>query len=530
MTFAEKLSLLTGVYKISNSRLARAIHVDTSLVSRWKTGERIPSALSPHIAAVASFFVQTDAYPYQRAYLDKLLAVLLREHKDADQQTRIHALASWLTSGDARELPDMPERMAISADGPDQLVGSIRQAVSGAAGPQPVLPSGSQAGWSEAVQPGTPAQSMLYRGLDGRRQAVVNLLQSVLGQDETCELLLVSEEPMDWLLGDPAFTRHWASLMLQMIRRGHQITVIHIVNRQSQDIALIVDYWLPLHLAGHMQSFYKPHYDDPAIRQSLFIVRNRLACRSLSSGPMDGQCVTEVSQDPVLVEHMTQVYAGYLSQCLPLLKAYGAHNAAELARELETWRSQRLITLSQHLNIDCLPARTTGRLAALHGDALPAQNQSAAMVIDLVPDALLEDILSQGAVIGSDCTLFLDQPFQLDPAESAEWLLTVATALRTRKDYELYLYPASDAAALGCSLACYENQAALFAPLKASRAFTILLQERNALYSLSLYLDRFITRIPTSQRSKPDVIRRLERTAELLQQKHEHASSAPPVP
>jgi len=88
--------------------------------------------------------------------------------------------------------------------------------------------------------------------------------------------------------------------------------------------------------------------------------------------------------------------------------------------------------------------------------------------------------------------------------------------LRSRKNYELYFFPAGDAASLGCSVASYENQAALFAPVEASQAFTILLQERNALYSLGHYLERFISRIPTSQRSKPDVIRRLERTAELL--------------
>jgi len=154
----------------------------------------------------------------------------------------------------------------------------------------------------------------------------------------------------------------------------------------------------------------------------------------------------------------------------------------------------------------------TGRLDT----DLPVRPDPDAQVVDLVPDTLLEDILSQGAVIRSDCALFLDRPFRLDPAESAEWLLGVAAALRSRKNYELYFFPAGDAASLGCSVASYENQAALFAPVEASQAFTILLQERNALYSLGHYLERFISRIPTSQRSKPDVIRRLERTAELL--------------
>ncbi len=515
MTFAEKLSLLTRVFKISNSRLARAIHVDTSLVSRWKSGERTPSTLSPHIAAMASFFIQIDAYPYQRAYLDKLVGVLLRDMPDDDKQSRTHALANWLASEDRRDMPDIPEHLLMSADGPDLLVGSIRQAVS-AAGPRSGAFLPSLPGWSEAGQPGLAAQGTFYLGIDGRRQAVINLLQDILHQEEPCELMLVSEEPMDWLLDDPAFTRTWMSLMFQVIRSGHHITVIHIVNRKSQDIAQIVEYWLPLHLAGHIHSFYKPNYDDPAIRSSLFIVGGRLACHAQSSANQPGQYLTRIDDDPALVEYYTHVYAGYLNQCQPFLKAYGAHNAAALAGELENLSGQRQVTLRWHLNIDYLPARTAARLSGQLDTDLPVQPDPDAQVIDLVPDTLLEDILIQGAVIRSDCALFLDRPFRLDSTESAEWLLGVAAALRSLKNYELYFFPAGDAASLGCSLASYENQAALFAPVEASQAFTILLQERNALYSLGLYLERFISRIPTSQRSKPDVIRRLERTAELL--------------
>ena len=50
-----------------------------------------------------------------------------------------------------------------------------------------------------------------------------------------------------------------------------------------------------------------------------------------------------------------------------------------------------------------------------------------------------------------------------------------------------------------------------------------MLREANTLHSLGLFIDRFIARIPTSQRNRDDVIQRLEQAIERLRQKYRQA-------
>ena len=73
MYFDQKLKGLMQLFKISNSKLARGINVDASLISRWKSGDRAMSANSPHVPAIASFFLRLNAYHYQKQYLDFIL-------------------------------------------------------------------------------------------------------------------------------------------------------------------------------------------------------------------------------------------------------------------------------------------------------------------------------------------------------------------------------------------------------------------------------------------------------------------------
>lgn len=73
MYFEQKLNALMHLFKLSNSKLARGINVDPSLVSRWKSGERQMSPASPHVPAIASYFLRLNAYHYQREFLDQIL-------------------------------------------------------------------------------------------------------------------------------------------------------------------------------------------------------------------------------------------------------------------------------------------------------------------------------------------------------------------------------------------------------------------------------------------------------------------------
>lgn len=548
MHFSEKLRLLTHVFKVSNSRLARAIHVDASLVSRWKSGDRSISSQSRHIPDLATFFIQTDAYPYQRAYLDRLLASLLPDPKSCAENDLIHALANWLVSADAAEWPQLPSDPSLSAD-PARLFDNISSWFSKThATPDLTKPAAGKTGaadrsdWSEQILPGHRLNGEVFYGMSGKRQAVINLLLEILQLESPCELLLISEESMRWLTDDIRFTRKWARLLLEVIEKGHRITVIHIVSRRTQEISGIVEYWLPLHLSGQIASYYIPRYVEPAVSQTLFIIRNRAVFLAQSTEDIQTQGLTLICRDEETVAHYTRVYEAILHGCLPLFSVFTPQNCRLFQQDIATMQEQpgRLYHIRRQPDTCLLPPQLYAQLQPLVCCQHPAFADQANLtdwlqarrnncfgrsgqnrpVFDMLPLSMLEKACQDGITIQSDCELLLKSPLHLGFAESADWLEQLAEMLRTQEQYQLYLFQEpSDAEPLLFSLSYYENKAALFAPAGNGKPYVIALHEANSLHSLGLFLDRLIARIPSSQRNREDVINRLEAVIARLRQK-----------
>mgnify|MGYP001118849938 FL=1 len=54
--FSMCISTLLNILDIRSNKLAKAINVDPSLISRWKTGKRKISHESNHLKAMADYF------------------------------------------------------------------------------------------------------------------------------------------------------------------------------------------------------------------------------------------------------------------------------------------------------------------------------------------------------------------------------------------------------------------------------------------------------------------------------------------
>lgn len=70
--FSESLNSLLSILDLSANRLAKAINVDSSLVSRWVNGKRIPGYGSTYIPSIAEYFAKNILNSMQIQRLDEL--------------------------------------------------------------------------------------------------------------------------------------------------------------------------------------------------------------------------------------------------------------------------------------------------------------------------------------------------------------------------------------------------------------------------------------------------------------------------
>lgn len=305
MKFKEKLALLMTATGLSNSTLARALSLDPSLISRWRTGTRVPSQNSPRIEALAQYFASLAKTDYRKAALCGVLGVPPEKSPLLDKAALAEMLYAWLSSGAA------PDPALI-----DGLMGRLEAACAVPRSPAPFHPAPTE---TEPVPPGGTA---VFYGTEGKRSAARKFLCSVLAQNRPATSFLYSEESMNWMTGDGEFLQKLFSLLYEVLARGHLIKIVHVLNRGLSELLAAIEFWLPLYLTGRIEPYYCPRYRDHYFRRTVFAAPGAAVVSCALAGHED-LAVTHFCTDPKTADFLTREFGAFLnSMCRPLVRIF----------------------------------------------------------------------------------------------------------------------------------------------------------------------------------------------------------------
>ena len=536
MYFDQKLKYLMHLFKVSNSKLARGINVDASLVSRWKSGERAMSVNSPHIPAVATYFVHLNTYQYQKEALDHILTMQNQTVEIRNEEQRVLILSEWLVSGEPSNWADLSEKPESSVN-TRKLIANIADLISAA----PVSPADNQQNTAAAsimptAKPGITRTMEVFEGISGRRQAVANFLLQVMQSEQKLDLLLISEDDIGWLFGDSQYAEFWSHAFRQIVQKGHHITIIHVVNRKSADIFKALTYWMPMHLAGSIDAYYFPRYILTSVRQTLFIARGLVSVSAWTTGNEDKE-LTFIHRDQDTIKQFTTIFETHLAQCKPLFSVYTGANLMNMMSMTSQFSRQfgSIFYMRSNLNSLCLkPEKLMQYL-----DISPNKGMTAEMMhqryaehqqsfftrlktehqYDLLQIDVLEDILENGGACLETNMLNQNQPIRLSTTDTISWLQATIDLLRTTPNYHLYLTNSiQNPDHIQVNIIYQEDTGALFSSSNQNDGVPValMLNEANILRSMSYYFESVIDQIPSAQRNTPDVINRLERIIDQL--------------
>jgi len=303
MKFHDKLNLVLSLQNIPNNKLAKAISVDPSLISRWRNGTRIPASHCGYIETI-SHYIATHA---------------------TDRQSLCELLT--LTEGNCENCPDIISEKLImwfkNENTESTLLVSkfierlhLAKEVTLPSLPLNALPE-EPAGKRLSVE--------VYKGNAGKREGVIRFLTAVIKSKKPCTLLLYSDESMDWMLEDPAFTDKWAMLLVETIRSGHHINIVHTVTRSNQELMAAIDRWMPLYATGAITPYYYPNYQESLFRRTMFIAPGIAA---LTSSALADTTSSEqlYYNDQQMISNLACEFEAYLKHCRPLMRFFKEEN------------------------------------------------------------------------------------------------------------------------------------------------------------------------------------------------------------
>ena len=295
--FGERLDAVMKLTDFSNARLSYAIHMDTSMVSRFRTGVRTPVPGSNVTNRISSVL-------YERADASGKLGPLARLMNVPAGMLDEDALHDWLY--DDGQSQDRDAGIAESLLGIfDSFSNETRLPV----------PAPEETVCADIAQ-STQAE---YFGSEGLRKAVLRFLFAAWS--EKAELLLLySDEDQEWLTGDRDFLMRWASLMSACVKNGTRIRIIHNVDRDLSEMTDAIRNWLPLYMSGMVESWYSTRTRNPRFSHTIFLCPGKACIESFHPVGTKAQVVYHYHVDRKILEACRSGFDSMLEASDPLLK------------------------------------------------------------------------------------------------------------------------------------------------------------------------------------------------------------------
>ena len=231
LLFHERIGICMQLADVSGSQLAKAVNIDPSLISRYRNGQRVPgSDISVQLAETLwSYIEKKECMKELSAYMKK------RESKISEK-----AFVSWFISEDGNDDESAAEARSL-LDAFDRYIKTAPVA------PVPI----DIKEFSHLIND----ENGYYLGEKGLQDGVIRFLGNVYLHTPR-EILLFSDQNMNWMVSDPDYAQVWASLMAGCIKSGVHIRIVHNINRGLSEMNQAIKSWLPLYMSGMVYSYY----------------------------------------------------------------------------------------------------------------------------------------------------------------------------------------------------------------------------------------------------------------------------------
>ncbi|NLN07761.1 MAG: helix-turn-helix transcriptional regulator [Firmicutes bacterium] len=295
--YPSRLAYLMARLNLSAKVLAEVLHVDRSLVSKWRNNKRVLSPRSHYLEQMAAYFMQLDAQN-RPPILPAIIGEYYPGFTQQPAKIKKALLKKW-------------------------LLGNFTE-------------KNSENYWQTMQKRGSyTVQFDVMHGAEGRRQASRRFLNLALSLPPGQELLLYSQTAQaSWHVEDMNFYGNWKKSQLELQRRGHSVKLIHSIDRELNSLINVLLEWLPMELYGDLVSYYCPKYTNIRIKPTILVVKGRACVVAISHEEL---AVTECSYfftDPITVGQAELVLRSLLSQCLTLYHKFPAEKSSVLLETL----------------------------------------------------------------------------------------------------------------------------------------------------------------------------------------------------
>lgn len=310
MNFSDKLVFLLSLTHTSNIKLAKAINVDPSMISRLRKGRRKIPRNTNHIKSMAKYFAKRCNDEHQRFILAESLG-MERIRNLTDEQLIEDVLVEWLSG----VMNDEISNAGLFLRAIDCCMIPNNNRESDIAKNDIFYLESKTIKYAEAG-------INTFFGNEGKRQALELFLSRILEQKKSCIIKITTDESTEWLLENSEYTKHLSKILNKLIDMKCYFKIIIPAITNLSGILELMNLWLPYILSGNIDMYYYPRLKDGLFRRTLFIASDCAALSSTSISCCKEQSLTLLGFDKKVIIGFESEFDGYITLCRKLGRTY----------------------------------------------------------------------------------------------------------------------------------------------------------------------------------------------------------------
>ena len=168
----------------------------------------------------------------------------------------------------------------------------------------------------------TAENTQFYFGMEEHLDAVILMMKILIEKEKPCNILISSDDNLEWLLPDFMQTKRIQANLLELVNNGFTITQIMPSINHLPRYTEALQFWLPVYSTGKVTVHYYPRLRDNLYRFDMFIIPGSFVLTSTALGVGKGNDITIFSTNPQIVDAYTKQFNEYLSMCRPAMKTF----------------------------------------------------------------------------------------------------------------------------------------------------------------------------------------------------------------
>lgn len=243
MKLLSPLGFLLESLSITTVSLSRELHVDASLVSKWKSGKRQLKSNSIYFDSIVDFII------------------------DESEKSNHHILARSLSEifpMDKIDKTDDLEPFVRTVLSKNELINNITSDIT-----------------SDGINHCVKVSS--YEQNEGRRQAISKLLNFAESMPTPGKIVFIDSDEYEWLLEDDNFAFKFCKRMRSLLNKGFKAKfVIHFYSYKKR-LVKFFDKFSLLVFHPNIEWYYHEYYDENALHLSQFIIDKSISLLGVSA-------------------------------------------------------------------------------------------------------------------------------------------------------------------------------------------------------------------------------------------------------